>query len=643
MSASWYWAPFSAVDMGKDRAIACSKTPASAHWHHPTPRDATVAVQPEQAQLASYAASLVPTGVHGHGMRRPSTSVVVDREFVDEIASSSLFGRLTGGGGGAGVQAPPLPRERIDYKIRPLTTILPHVPKQIGPEQSSLEVDCAPYIPAIHPDGTLYFFDEDRRLFTDTNMHDPDLRYGKVLLLSTEDSTLRRIKYYACHEARCLFWLDVYDANCMVLEVFCVTSPAHVKHRLEGLYWAHYYLFPAVFDGHCLQPAVYDELLGILSHGCMGKHVYLAVPSRQNSLIGTTGILTSKSSTLLYDDDTIQKMVNLVRKVKEQNLMLVVYHTAGVRTRQSILRKKQERSLLTTLLSLLLFLAPEVHLQEIENAWTDEIIIERVWKEFTTKLVGEWEELILWVCHGAAFKLEFSSFTRLIFPSTVMLSANVGFLAIPGVVIFNIINSITSASQVDIFVSPAQIASSMSTLASVANIVIGMLLVYHNGPKQNADPAGAVSAQLISWRQSVYFYKRVHRTLGFEPVAIVFSLPWALLMWAQAISPRRACFFITLLFFNFHHSNNSTWIFVTVASAILAALIGWFIRWVWESSDGRGVWIVNLLPSLMRALSHARVRYYNLFGVISRRGHPSSPNQANILHSTPNREEREVV
>ncbi|KAI9429199.1 hypothetical protein H4582DRAFT_322971 [Lactarius indigo] len=148
-------------------------------------------------------------------------------------------------------------------------------------------------------------------------MHDPDLKYGKVLLLSTEDSTLRRIKYYACHEARCLFWLDVYDANCMVSEVFCITSPARVKHRLEGLYWAHYYLFPAVFNGCCLQPAVYDELLGILSHGCMGKHVYLAVPSRQNSMIGTTDILTSKSSTLSYDDDTIQKMVNLVRKVKE--------------------------------------------------------------------------------------------------------------------------------------------------------------------------------------------------------------------------------------------------------------------------------------------------------------------------------------
>ena len=55
------------------------------------------------------------------------------------------------------------------------------------------------------------------------------------------------------------------------------------------------------------------------------------------------------------------------------------------------------RSLLITLLSPVLFLAPEVHLKEVEKLWTDEIIIETVWKRFMTKLLGEWEELILWV------------------------------------------------------------------------------------------------------------------------------------------------------------------------------------------------------------------------------------------------------
>jgi hypothetical protein len=50
-----------------------------------------------------------------------------------------------------------------------------------------------------------------------------------------------------------------------------------------------------------------------------------------------------------------------------------------------------------SLLSLLLFLAPEVHLREMEKLWTDDIIIESVWKKFMSKLLGEWNDLILWV------------------------------------------------------------------------------------------------------------------------------------------------------------------------------------------------------------------------------------------------------
>jgi hypothetical protein len=76
-----------------------------------------------------------------------------------------------------------------------------------------------------------------------------------------------------------------------------------------------------------------------------------------------------------------------------------------------------------------------------------------------------------------------------------MLSANVGFLAIPGVVISTLNNTITSPSQVVIFASPAQIASYMSMEASVGSIVVGLLLVRHNRSKQWEDPTGAVSEQ----------------------------------------------------------------------------------------------------------------------------------------------------
>jgi hypothetical protein len=77
-----------------------------------------------------------------------------------------------------------------------------------------------------------------------------------------------------------------------------------------------------------------------------------------------------------------------------------------------------------------------------------------------------------------------------------MLTANVGFLAIPGVVISNLSGtSITNTQQVLILTSPSQIASSLSVQASIGSIMIGLLLVRHNRTKQKEDPAGAVSRQ----------------------------------------------------------------------------------------------------------------------------------------------------
>jgi hypothetical protein len=72
----------------------------------------------------------------------------------------------------------------------------------------------------------------------------------------------------------------------------------------------------------------------------------------------------------------------------------------------------------------------------------------------------------------------------------------VGFLAIPGVVLSNLSgSSITSASQVFIFPSSSQVASSLSVVTSIGSIVNGLLLVRHNRTKQREDPAGAVSGQ----------------------------------------------------------------------------------------------------------------------------------------------------
>ena len=77
-----------------------------------------------------------------------------------------------------------------------------------------------------------------------------------------------------------------------------------------------------------------------------------------------------------------------------------------------------------------------------------------------------------------------------------MLAANVGFLAIPGVVLSNINGSnLTSASQVTIFTSPSQIASCLSIQASIGSIVVGMPLLRRHMTKIRNDPWDAVSGR----------------------------------------------------------------------------------------------------------------------------------------------------
>jgi hypothetical protein len=48
-------------------------------------------------------------------------------------------------------------------------------------------------------------------------------------IMPTENGETQWSYYYACHETRCLFWLDPYDATQLVSELSGAKSPAHVS------------------------------------------------------------------------------------------------------------------------------------------------------------------------------------------------------------------------------------------------------------------------------------------------------------------------------------------------------------------------------------------------------------------------------
>jgi hypothetical protein len=126
-----------------------------------------------------------------------------------------------------------------------------------------------------------------------------------------------------------------------------------------------------------------------------------------------------------------------------------------------------------------------------------------------------------------------------------MLSANVGFLAVPGVVLSNLNgNNVTSANQMAVFTSPAQIASCLSIVTSVGGLVVALLLIREYRLKQDEGTLSGVSEQIhltfdfipSKPRQSTHLSTVSHKIFGLEPIAIVFSLPWALLLWSYVFA-----------------------------------------------------------------------------------------------------------
>ena len=126
-----------------------------------------------------------------------------------------------------------------------------------------------------------------------------------------------------------------------------------------------------------------------------------------------------------------------------------------------------------------------------------------------------------------------------------MLSANVGFLAVPGVVLSNLNgNNVTSANQMAVFTSPAQIASCLSIVTSVGGLVVALLLIREYRLKQDEGTSSVVSEQIhITFdfipdklRQFTHLSTVSYGIFGLEPTAIVFSLPWALLLWSYVFA-----------------------------------------------------------------------------------------------------------
>lgn len=119
-----------------------------------------------------------------------------------------------------------------------------------------------------------------------------------------------------------------------------------------------------------------------------------------------------------------------------------------------------------------------------------------------------------------------------------MLTANVSFLAIPGVII---IPQNTGPQNAWINPSLAQITSSISLVCSIGSIITGLMAIRRHRNMMTQDARSAVSSNLLASHSELIGFQRRDlvgeswSAFGPEPLAIAFSLTYALLMWSYVI------------------------------------------------------------------------------------------------------------
>ncbi|KIJ06328.1 hypothetical protein PAXINDRAFT_103413 [Paxillus involutus ATCC 200175] len=186
----------------------------------------------------------------------------------------------------------------------------------------------------------------------------------------------------------------------------------------------------------------------------------------------------------------------------------------------------------------LLFMAPMINVRSLHRIFTDEIASRDEWNTFVNKLNSQLHD------------------TNLL--ATVLLNANVGFLAI---------QSVDNGGGITL----RQLVSYMSLVASMASILLGLDFVEHN----------CTETRDTDFRAAEFLSRQRHPRHGLETLAILYSLPYAFLIWGMVL------FFVAFVSEWCVPGDVVSWTSVGSFIFLVAFLVAWCI---WASKERAGYW-----------------------------------------------------
>ncbi|KAF8649617.1 hypothetical protein AX16_005706 [Volvariella volvacea WC 439] len=351
-----------------------------------------------------------------------------------------------------------------------------------------------------------------------------------------EGRPVQRVGYYFVdHKQEVIFWFDEFDAADMETSFLNFKfTDGLIGHEIQAQYWNHNDAFPGMYPYNAIEkllPRLQDELIG---H--MGEH-----------------LLAPNGTTTPWSEEDLAKFLSLCKDMKalgksngpvdssSRIIFRILYHieherflnsfgeeNARLDRRQSLYGpRKLTKTWVTAIIAPLLFFAPNAHLHTLRDASVDGIVRRSIWNTIVKRLVDEWKEHVLY--------------------STVLLNANVAFLTI---------QSIDEVERV----SPIQIASYLSICASIGAIVVGLVLARQH--------ASTIKSQFLANRSA--------SQSGLETLAIMYSLPYGLLVWGMV------SFFVAFAWMCYSKLDVITIVILTITVVFLLFAIVWCISASYE-------------------------------------------------------------
>lgn len=426
----------------------------------------------------------------------------------------------------------------------------------------------------VHPEGSRYFLNEKQRTFTEVDIFDTQIlrriEYYMQYLWSGLESTVKREKldldmtqvdlvlelknsdasassatvcwyYFVNHNGRCLFWLHESNVEDVLSDCKGVKSLSHIRLAIEAQYWLHWEYFPnlcVVLQDHV------DEVKDTLMHATCDH-----MTSKRSSALGD--VIELKDYISVVDGIKVHPpenqqirchaaiVIGRIMKLFSDNQFINFHGENCVRliSDKTVHGWAYTPSLLMVVVSPLLFLDPATQVQELHRAFVDEIASTARWNALSLKLKGRLQDSNLL--------------------ATVLLNANVGFLAI---------NSVDMGGR-----SVIQMASYMSLVTSFGSIILGIFLVWHE--RTSGDNTALEAAS---------FALRLHdKKHGLESLAIIYSVPKALFIWGMI-------FFFVAFSNNWYGAGDTT--SRAVVGAVTLIVFAMILNGIIRIREGEGWW-----------------------------------------------------